>query len=409
MDIDHRKLGRDLDIFDSDPMIGAGLPFWLPAGAAARHEIELFLYELERRAGYRHVYSPVLGKRQMYELSGHWANFADDMFPPMRLGGDELVMRPSLCPHHALMFRSRPHSYRELPLRIAELGAMYRAERSGVLGGLTRVRSIALNDAHIFCTPSQVGHEVAEALHLVRRAQQALGLRVSSYQLSLRGSGGKYVGSEESWASAEKMLREALDALGVPYGAVPGEAAFYGPKIDIQIADPAGRESTISTVQIDFHMPQQFDLSYTDAAGAKARPVMVHRSLAGSMERLFAALLEVHAGAFPVWFSPVQIVAVPIAAAQQSSAASFVRAAVDAGLRAEVSAEGSLGSRIRAAAHRKIPYAAVIGPREQSTDAVAVRLRDGRHLPPMPTAQAIALISDVTATHSPDLLPARPR
>src|SRR4051794_23579452 len=188
---DHRKLGRELDLFDSDPMIGAGLPFWLPAGAAARYEVESYLHELERRAGYQHVYSPALGKRQMYELSGHWKNFADDMFPPMRLGGDELVLRPSLCPHHALIFKSRQRSYRDLPLRIAEIGPMFRAERSGVLGGLARVRSIQLNDAHNFCALDQVGDEVARVLRLMRRAHEALGFEPSGIRLSLRGDGGK--------------------------------------------------------------------------------------------------------------------------------------------------------------------------------------------------------------------------
>jgi threonyl-tRNA synthetase len=393
--IDHRRLGRELDIFDSDPLIGAGLPFWLPAGAAARHEVESYLYELERRAGYQHVYSPVLGKRQLYELSGHWQNFADDMFPPMPLGAaDELVLRPSLCPHHALIFKSRQRSYRELPLRIAELGPMYRAERSGVLGGLNRVRAIQLNDAHTFCAPDQVGAEVAEVLRLMGEAHAALGLRPSSYQLSLRRAGGKYGGDDDAWDRAAGLLRDALEAAGLPYSAAAGEAAFYGPKIDVQVADPAGRESTIATVQVDFVQPERFDLSYIDAAGAKARPVMVHRSLVGSMERLFAHLLEVHAGAFPVWFAPVQIAVVPLGASSEPAAHAFARAAIVAGLRVEVSAEGSMGARIRAAAERKIPYVAVIGAREAAAGQVALRLRDGQQLPAMPVAEAIALVKN---------------
>jgi threonyl-tRNA synthetase len=392
MPIDHRKLGRELDIFDSDPLIGAGLPFWLPAGAAARYEVECYLHELERRAGYQHVYSPVLGKREMYELSGHWRNFADDMFPPMGLGGDSLVLRPSLCPHHALIFKARQHSYRELPVRIAELGGMYRAERSGVLGGLTRVRSIWLNDAHNFCAPDQVGAEVADILRLMGEAHAALGMQASSYRLSLRGDAGKYAGDDVSWKQAEQLLRDALDAAGIAYAEVAGEAAFYGPKIDVQIMDPAGRESTMSTIQVDFHQPAQFDLSYIDAAGRKARPVLVHRSLVGSMERLFAHLLEIHAGAFPVWYAPVQIVVAPVGAEQQDAAAAFVRAAVAAGLRAELSADGSIGARIRAAAGRKVPYLAVIGEREVAAGAVALRRRDGRRLTPMPGAEAVALV-----------------
>ncbi|UQU62153.1 threonine--tRNA ligase [Couchioplanes caeruleus] len=403
MPADHRKLGRELDIFDSDPLIGAGLPFWLPAGAAARHEVESYLYDLERRAGYQHVYSPVLGKRRMYELSGHWDNFSDDMFPPMRLGADDLVIRPSLCPHHALVFRSRQRSYRDLPLRIAEVGGMYRAERSGVLGGLTRVRSISLNDAHIFCGMRDVAQEVAGVLALMRQAHAALGIAVSSYQLSLRGEGGKYAGDEEGWAQGERLLQEALDAEGVAYEAVAGEAAFYGPKIDVQIADPAGRESTLATIQIDLHQPAQFGLAYRASSGAPERPVMVHRSLVGSLERLFAALLEAHAGAFPVWYAPVQVVALPVGAAERDAAAAFRRAAMDAGLRAEVDDDGSLGARIRGAAGRKVPYVAVIGAREASGGEVALRLRDGRRLPAMPAAQAVALIGDVAARRTPEL------
>jgi threonyl-tRNA synthetase len=401
MSIDHRKLGRELDLFDSDPLIGSGLPFWLPAGAAARHEVEAYLYDLERRHGYQHVYSPAMGKRAMYELSGHWRNFADDMFPPMELGSDEFVLRPSLCPHHALIFKSRQRSYRDLPLRIAELGPMYRAERSGVLGGLQRVRSVQLNDAHLFCALDQVGDEVAAVLRLMREAHAALGVRVSAVRLSLRGESGKYAGDEESWARAEKILRQALDAAGQPYREAPGEAAFYGPKIDVQVEDPAGRESTLATVQIDFHQPEQFDLAYLDASGGKSRPVMVHRSLAGSMERLFAHLIEVHEGAFPVWYAPVQVAVVPVGADQSPAASEFIRAAMAAGLRVSIDHDGSVGLRIRAAAQQKIPYVAVLGAREAESGEVALRLRDGRQLPAVAVAKAIDLISEAAAVPVP--------
>ncbi|GIE84029.1 threonine--tRNA ligase [Actinoplanes regularis] len=396
---DHRRLGRELDLFDSDPLIGAGLPFWLPAGAAARREVESYLYELERRNGYQHVYSPALGKRQLYELSGHLANFAGDMFPPMPVGDDELVLRPSMCPHHALIFKARQRSYRELPLRIAELGQMYRQERSGVLGGLSRVRSIALNDSHVFCPPDQASAEVAGVLRLMREAHAALGLRPASFQLSLRGPGKKYGGPDAVWVRAEAMLRDALAAEGIPYAEVAGEAAFYGPKIDVQVLDAAGREWTIATVQIDFHQPERFELSFVDASGAKARPVMVHRSLAGSMERLFGQLIEEHGGAFPVWYAPVQVAVLPIAGARSS----FAQEAIAAGLRVEERWDGSLGSRIRAAA--KVPYLAVIGAREAADGLVSLRLRDGRQLDPMPGADAIALISAVAANHGHALLP----
>ncbi|WP_431881287.1 threonine--tRNA ligase [Micromonospora chalcea] len=402
--IDHRRLGRDLELFVSDPLAGAGLPIWLPDGAAARHAVEEYVRELERRAGYRHVYSPPLGKRELFELSGHLGYFADDMFPPMRLSADdEFVLRPALCPHHALVFRARGRSYRELPLRIAELGAMYRAERSGVLGGLSRVRAISLNDAHTFCALDQVGDEVREVLRLIGEAHAALGVRRAGLRLSLRGPGQRYVGDDASWARAEDLLRAALD--GVDVVEAPGEAAFYGPKIDIQIVDAAGRESTISTVQLDFDKPERFDLSYTDSDGRRKRPVMVHRSLVGSMERLFAYLIEVHEGAFPAWYAPVQLLLLPLDAAQADAAAGLAHRAEAAGLRAEVDHAGSLGARIRDAARRRIPYTGVVGPREAADGSLSLRLRDGRVLDPMPAAQALGLIGAVVASRSAALLP----
>ncbi|MFE9881401.1 aminoacyl--tRNA ligase-related protein [Streptomyces sp. NPDC005784] len=287
---DHRRLGRELGLFDTDPLMGAGLPYWLPDGAAVRYALEEYVRDAERRAGYRHVYSPVLGKKELYEISGHWSHYGDDMFPPMELGGEQMLLRPSLCPHHALIYRSRPHSYRELPFRMAELGAMYRSEPSGVLGGLTRVRAIQLNDAHIFCTSDQVAEEASAALGLIRDAYDAMGIAGARYRLSLPGPGGKYVADPELWRRSAALLREVLDGSGVAYEAVEGEAAFYGPKIDVQITDPAGREATLSTVQVDFHQPERFDLHYIGADGEKHRPVMVHRSVIGSLERTVAHL-----------------------------------------------------------------------------------------------------------------------
>ncbi|GAB3909996.1 hypothetical protein GCM10029964_112830 [Kibdelosporangium lantanae] len=227
---DHRKLGRELGLFDSDPLIGAGLPYWLPAGATVRYALEEYVRAVERKAGYQHVYSPVLGKRELYELSGHWAHYRDDMFPPMNLGGEEVVLRPSLCPHHALIYRSRAHSYRELPLRIAEVGGMHRAELSGVLGGLTRVRAIQLNDAHIFCTLDQVAAEALGALELIRAAYAAMGIEPVRYRLSLPGDGTKYAGEPEMWRRASALLVEVLERAGVPYEAVEGRRRSTAPR-----------------------------------------------------------------------------------------------------------------------------------------------------------------------------------
>ncbi|MET8801425.1 threonine--tRNA ligase [Streptomyces sp. NPDC004546] len=390
---DHRRLGRELGLFDTDPLIGAGLPYWLPDGAVVRHTLEEYIREAERRAGYRHVYSPALGKRELYEISGHWDHYSDDMYPPMRLGAEEVVLRPSLCPHHALIYRSRSHSYRELPLRIAELGGMHRAELSGVLGGLTRVRAIQLNDAHIFCTLDQAVQEARAALELIARAYADLGIEAVRHRLSLPGEGGKYVADPELWRRATVLLREVLDASGLEYEEAEGEAAFYGPKIDVQIADPAGRESTLSTVQIDFHQPARFDLHYIGADGAKHRPVMVHRSIIGSVERAVAHLIEAHAGAFPAWLAPVQLVVLPVAEEQVERAAAVVREAVALGLRAELAGpdQGSLGARIRAA--RLVPYQAVIGAREAAGGLAAVRLRDGRRPGELPVPELLSRIA----------------
>jgi threonyl-tRNA synthetase len=317
------------------------------------------------------------------------------MFPAMRMSADdELALRPTLCPHHALVFRARGRSYRELPLRIAELGGMYRSERSGVLGGLSRVRAISLNDGHTFCAPDQVVGEVCRELGLIRRAHADLGVQVSSFRLSLRGEGGRFVDDPAMWERAEAVLRDALARADIPYDEAPGEAAFYGPKIDIQVRDGAGRELTLSTVQVDYGKPHRFGLGYVAADGSRQVPVMVHRSMVGSMERLFAHLIEVHAGAFPVWYAPVQIEVLPVGDEQVEAASAVRDAGIEAGLRAELSAGASLASRIRRAAQRKIPYVAVVGEREAAAGAVAVRRRDGRELPPMPVAEALRVVAD---------------
>ncbi|WSJ19607.1 threonine--tRNA ligase [Nocardia sp. NBC_01327] len=398
---DHRRLGRELDLFDTDPLIGAGLPYWLPEGAIVRHALEEYIRDVERRAGYRHVYSPVLGKRALYEISGHWEHYSDDMYPPMEVGGEQLVLRPSLCPHHALIYRSRSHSYRELPLRIAELGGMYRSEMSGALGGLTRVRAIQLNDAHIFCTLEQVAQEAVGALALIGAAYRALGIGAARYRLSLPGPEGKYVAGQDMWEQASKLLVAALEGSGLEYEAAAGEAAFYGPKIDVQVRDSAGRESTLSTVQVDFYQPQQFDLHYVGADGAKHRPVMVHRSIIGSVERAVAHVLEQHGGAFPAWLAPVQVAVLPVSESESSAAAQFLDRCLAAGLRAQVLESGSLGARVRTA--RLVPYQVVIGPIEAAAGEVAVRLRDGRRLAAQPAGLVISHIGALVNDHSADL------
>ncbi|MQA77189.1 MAG: threonine--tRNA ligase [Streptosporangiales bacterium] len=397
---DHRSLGRELGLFDTDPMIGAGLPYWLPDGAVVRHALEEYIRDEERRAGYRHVYSPVVGKRELYEISGHWSHYSDDMFPAMDVGGEQFVLRPSLCPHHAVIYRSRSHSYRELPLRMAELGGQYRSELSGVLGGLVRVRGMQLDDAHVFCTPDGIADEALAALAMIRRAYDALDISPSCYRLSLPGPGGKYVAAPELWRRSTAMLTDVLDLAGLPYEAAEGEAAFYGPKIDVQFTDSAGREIALSTIQIDFHQPERFDLQYVGADGAKHRPVMLHHSIIGSMERAVAFLVEQHGGALPAWLAPTQLAILPISDTELPNAEALARRCTDLGLRAEIAGpeHGSLGARIRDARHA--PYQAVIGAKEATDDHVALRLRDGRRLDPQPAEDVLTRIAAVVDARS---------
>lgn len=403
MNHDHRSLGRELDLFGSDPLIGAGLPYWLPGGAAIKSSIEDYVRRLERRAGCQHVSSPVLGKRRMFELSGHWAHYREDMYPPMEVGGDELVLRPSLCPHHALIYRSRQHSYRELPVRLAEIGAMFRSEPSGVLGGLTRVRAIQLNDSHTFARPDQIAAEVHAALDMIEQAYRDLGIAAHRYRLSLRGEGHKYVDDPAMWDLGEKALTEVLAARGTSHDAEAGEGAFYGPKIDVQIVDPAGRESTLSTVQLDFFQPARFELTYIDAEQREQRPVMIHRSVVGSIERAVAHLIDTHQGAFPAWLAPVQVVVLPVADDQLPAARELLDRLLDADLRAELAApdRGTLGARIRH--HHRAPYLAVVGAREAADGQVSLRLRAGEQPGPLPVAEGVRRVEAVVRSRSHDL------
>ncbi|WEH26647.1 aminoacyl--tRNA ligase-related protein [Streptomyces sp. AM 3-1-1] len=391
-DHDHHRLGRALGLYGTDPLLGAGLPYLLPDGASVRHALEEYVRGLEVADGYQHVHSPVLGKQELYVRSGHWAHYRADMFPPMEVGGEHFVLRPSLCPHHALIYRAQARSYRELPLRIAELGGMFRAEPSGTLGGLTRVRAIHLNDAHLFCAPESLAGEVAGALALIRTAYRALGLAPSRYRLSLPGEGAKYALAEGVGERSAAALAEALAGAGLDWEEERGEAAFYGPKIDVQARDAAGREFTLSTVQADFHQPAAFGLDYRAADGSRPRPVMVHRSVLGSLERVLARLIEVHGGAFPAWLAPVQVGVVPVGEEQEEAAESFVRRCRAAGLRARryPAHAGTLAARVRQA--RLVPHLAVLGAREAAAGEVALRRRDGERLPARPEAEAVALL-----------------
>jgi threonyl-tRNA synthetase len=375
---DHRRIGKELGLFTVSDLVGAGLPLWLPKGATVRRLLEDYILEKERRAGYQHVYTPDLAKVDLYMRSGHWAHYHEDMFPPMDLETEQLVLRPMNCPHHILVYESKKHSYRDLPVRIAELGTMYRYERSGVLSGLSRVRCMTLNDAHIFCTPEQIKEEFAGVMRLVEQAYRDLGITQYTYRLSLRDqlNRAKYVENDEMWDLAENMLREAMNSLNLPYTEAPGEAAFYGPKLDIQLADVMGHQETYSTIQIDFHLPNQFELGYVGADGQQHRPVMIHRGVISTMERMISYLIELYAGAFPVWLAPVQAVVLPITERQNDYAKQVLEKLLDGGVRAELDDRNEkLQAKIRDAQLQKVPYMLVIGGKEAEAGTVSVRHR----------------------------------
>jgi threonyl-tRNA synthetase len=375
---DHRRLGKELELFTVNETVGAGLPLWLPKGATIRRLLEEYILEKERAAGYQHVYTPDLAKVDLYKRSGHWEHYKNDMFPPMDLENEQMVLRPMNCPHHILVYESKQRSYRDLPVKIAELGKMYRYERSGALSGLSRVRCMTLNDAHIFCTPEQIKEEFTKVMQLVEEAYKDLGITQYRYRLSLHDEvkKDKYVDNPEMWALGERVLREALDSLGLAYVEAPGEAAFYGPKLDIQLADVLGHEETYSTIQVDFHLPNQFELKYVAPDGREHRPVMIHRAIVSTMERMISYLIELYAGAFPVWLAPVQAAVLPITDRQTEYARGVQKRLEAAGIRTTLDERSEkVNLKIREAQLQKVPFMLVVGDREQQNGQVAVRNR----------------------------------
>lgn len=382
---DHRRLGRELELFTIVPEIGAGLPLWLPKGATIRRVLEDYIVTEELRQGYQHVYSPHLAKVELYKTSGHWEHYQHDMFPPMKMGNEELVLRPMNCPHHFMMYKQKRHSYRELPLRLAEIGTMYRYEQSGELAGLSRVRVMNLNDAHIFCMPEQIKSEVANVVRLIQSAYQRLGFKDYWYRLSLRDPEDKekYVANDEMWDSAEQMMREALDELGLEYEESVGDACFYGPKLDVQVPNVMGKDETLSTVQLDFHMPERFELEYIGADGNAHRPVVIHRGVISTMERMVAFLIELYGGAFPLWLAPVQMKLLPIADRHHEYCYQVNERLREASLRSEVDNRNEkIGRKIRESQLEKIPYMLIVGDREVESGTVAVRSREEGDLGP---------------------------
>ncbi|MGT2958729.1 threonine--tRNA ligase [Streptococcus bovimastitidis] len=375
---DHRKLGKELDLFMISQEVGQGLPFWLPDGATIRRTLERYITDKELASGYQHVYTPPLASVELYKTSGHWDHYHEDMFPTMDMGdGEEFVLRPMNCPHHIQVFKNHVHSYRELPIRIAELGMMHRYEKSGALSGLQRVREMTLNDGHLFVTPEQIQEEFQRALQLIIDVYADFNLTDYRFRLSYRDPKDteKYYDNDEMWENAQSMLKAALDEMGVEYFEAEGEAAFYGPKLDIQVKTALGNEETLSTIQLDFLLPERFDLKYIGADGEEHRPVMIHRGVISTMERFTAILIETYKGAFPTWLAPHQVTVIPISnEAHVDYAWEVAKILRDKGVRADVDERNEkMQYKIRASQTSKIPYQLIVGDKEMEEKSVNVR------------------------------------
>lgn len=376
---DHRKLGKELDLFMISPEVGSGLPFWLPKGATIRRTLERYIVDKEVSLGYQHVYTPIMANVELYKTSGHWDHYHEDMFPPMDMGdGEMLVLRPMNCPHHMMVYKNDIHSYRELPIRIAELGMMHRYEKSGALSGLQRVREMTLNDAHAFVRPDQIKDEFKRVLQLVMDVYADFQISDYRFRLSYRDPEDKvkYFDDDDMWNKAEAMLKEAMDEFGLEYFEAVGEAAFYGPKLDVQFKTAMGLEETMSTIQLDFLLPERFDLTYVGEDGENNhRPVVIHRGVISTMERFVAYLIEEYKGAFPVWLAPVQATIIPVNLDLHADQAYELKAVMEQlGMRVEVDDRNEkMGYKIRASQTQKIPYQLVIGDQELLNGTVTVR------------------------------------
>lgn len=376
---DHRKLGKELDLFMLSPEVGAGLPFWLPKGATIRRTIERYITDKEIALGYQHVYTPIMANVEFYKTSGHWAHYHEDMFPPMDMGdGEMLVLRPMNCPHHMMVYKNDIHSYRELPIRIAELGQMHRYEKSGALSGLQRVREMTLNDGHTFVRPDQIKDEFRRTLDLMMAVYEDFDITDYRLRISYRDPKNteKYFDDDEMWNHAQKVLKEVMDETGLDYFEAEGEAAFYGPKLDVQVKTALGNEETLSTIQLDFLLPQRFDLTYVGEDGENThRPVVIHRGIVSTMERFVAYLTETYKGAFPTWLAPIQATIIPVSVDAHHDYARLVKERLQAkGVRVELDDRNEkMGYKIRGSQIQKIPYQIVVGDQEVEQATVNIR------------------------------------
>ncbi|HCW7469665.1 TPA: threonine--tRNA ligase [Staphylococcus aureus] len=375
---DHRKIGKELELFTNSQLVGAGLPLWLPNGATIRREIERYIVDKEVSMGYDHVYTPVLANVDLYKTSGHWDHYQEDMFPPLQLDETEsMVLRPMNCPHHMMIYANKPHSYRELPIRIAELGTMHRYEASGAVSGLQRVRGMTLNDSHIFVRPDQIKEEFKRVVNMIIDVYKDFGFEDYSFRLSYRDPEDKekYFDDDDMWNKAENMLKEAADELGLSYEEAIGEAAFYGPKLDVQVKTAMGKEETLSTAQLDFLLPERFDLTYIGQDGEHHRPVVIHRGVVSTMERFVAFLTEETKGAFPTWLAPKQVQIIPVNVDLHYDYARQLQDELKSqGVRVSIDDRNEkMGYKIREAQMQKIPYQIVVGDKEVENNQVNVR------------------------------------
>jgi threonyl-tRNA synthetase len=380
---DHRKLGKELDLFTFSEIVGKGLPLLTPKGSVIRQELERFIVDEETRRGYLRTYTPDIAKVDLYKKSGHWEHYKNDMYPPMDIDGEQYVLRPMTCPHQFMIYNSRPRSYRELPLRYAEIAKLYRKEQSGELSGLIRVMCFSLVDAHVICTPDQLEEEFAKVVDLVQYGMKVLGITDYSYRFSKWDPKNekKYIDNVKAWEASQDSMKKILDKMKLDYVEADDEAAFYGPKLDVQMKNVNGKEDTAFTVQIDFAMPEKFDMTYIDKDGKEQRPMVIHRSSIGCLERTMAFLIEYYAGAFPLWLSPVQIKIITVGEGHIDFAKTLAEEFQSHSIRVEVdnSAE-TVGNKIRKAAKEKMPYTLVIGDKEMGSDKLSVRVRGEKDL-----------------------------
>ena len=374
---DHRKLGKELDLFMSHELVGAGLQMWLPNGATVRMELENYIRQKEIKLGYHHVYTPSLASTDLYKVSGHWDHYKEDMFPVMKMDNEELVLRPMNCPHHMLIFKNSLHSYRDLPIRIGELAPDFRYEASGAVCGLERVRQMCQNDAHLFVRPDQIKEEISNVVHLILDVYKDFNITEYKFRLSLRDEENleKYAGNNEIWDMAENEMRRVLTELGYDFYEAKGEAAFYGPKLDVQIKTAIGHDITLSTCQLDFMLPERFDLTYVDEHGAKVRPVVIHRAILGTFDRFMAYLIEEYKGAFPVWLAPTQVNVIPVNLEYHEEYAKEIYELLqNHDLRVKLDDRNEkLGYRMRESVMNKIPFALVLGDKERDQGLISYR------------------------------------